>query len=197
MFQVILITDWSLPDCVERVKDALRAGPGIAVQHRHPQAVDRQFYEEGLRLKEACGDAPLFINGRLDIALALDAHLHLTSKSLRAADVRPYLGSRWLSASCHPSVEREVEADLLLVSPVFAPISKPIEHRPLGIDAFRSFTESCSTPCFALGGITPDNAHSLGPVAGVAVIGSVLHAPSPWRAAEALLAAIRLRNEAH
>ncbi len=194
MFQVILITDWSLPDCVERVKDALRAGPGIAVQHRHPQATDRQFYEEGLRLKEVCGSVPLFVNGRLDIALALDAHLHLTSKSLRAADVRPHLGSRWLSASCHPEFQSKIEADLLLVSPVFTPISKPVEHRPLGVEGFRLFAQSCGTPCFALGGITPDNVASLGPVAGVAVIGSVLHASDPARAAKSLLAAVQGRT---
>ena len=98
-FKLILITDWSREDCVARIREALRAGPGIAVQHRHPGATDRQFYEEGLRLKDACGEALLFVNSRLDVALALDAHLHVTDHSLIADDVRPFLRDRLLSAS--------------------------------------------------------------------------------------------------
>ena len=201
-FKLLLITDWSRPGCVEIIKAALSAGPGIAVQHRHPGATDRQFYEEGLRLKDACGDAPLFINGRLDVAIALDAHLHLTERSLSAADVRPFLGSRWLSSACHPGIvslspagERVGEranpdVDLLLVSPVFDPISKPPERPPLGAEAFRTFAASTPIPCFALGGITAARIPSLKPLAGVAVIGEVMHAQSPAHAAEALLRAL-------
>lgn len=189
-FKLILITDWSLPDCLERVRAALRAGPGIAVQHRHPGATDRQFYEEGLRLKEACGDAPLFINGRLDLALGLDAHLHLTERSLLAADVRPHLGAKWISAACHPPAAASQGVDLLLVSPVFPPLSKVDQRVPLGVDAFHAFARECHTPCFALGGITAARVPSLLPVAGVAVVGEVMHAASPAHAAEALLEAL-------
>jgi thiamine-phosphate pyrophosphorylase len=188
-FKLMVITDWSLPDCVDRIRDALKAGPGIAIQHRHPGATDRQFYEEGLRLKEACGPAPLFINGRLDLALALDAHLHLTDHSLFAADVRPKLGERWLSAACHPPAAAQ-DVDLLLVSPVFDPLSKPAERAPLGVDAFHAFARTTPTPCFALGGITAERIARLRPVAGVAVIGEVMHAASPAHAAEALLRAL-------
>ncbi len=201
-FKLFLITDWSRGDCLSQIKDALRAGPGIAIQHRHPGATDALFYEEGLRLKEICGNAPLFINGRLDLALALEAHLHLTERSLRAEDVRPHLGSRWLSSSFHPSplpdpLPRGGEGDLLLkdlllVSPVFDPISKPPERPALGVEAFRAFVAQCPLPCFALGGITAARVPSLGPVAGVAVTGEVLHAASPAHAAEALLRALRL-----
>ena len=188
-FKLLLITDWSRADCVEQVRSALQAGPGIAVQHRHPGATDRQFYEEGLRLKDACGSAPLFINGRLDLALALDAHLHLTDRSLLASDVRPHLGDRWLSAACHPPTTGQ-DVDLLLVSPVFDPISKPPERAPLGVDAFHSFARATPAPCFALGGITLARLALLRPVAGVAVIGEVMHAASPAHAAEALLRAL-------
>ena len=189
-FKLLIITDWSLPDCVERISAALLAGPGIAVQHRHPGPTDRQLYEEGKRLKDACGDAPLFINGRLDLAVALDAHLHLTERSLLAADVRPHLGSRWLSSACHPPAAAAAGVDLLLVSPVFKPTSKADDRTPLGEAAFHDFARSMPTPCFALGGITAARMPSLRPVAGVAVIGEVMHAPSPRHAAEALLRAL-------
>ena len=195
-FKLILITDWSREDCLAQVREALRAGPGIAVQHRHPGATDRQFYEEGLRLKDVCGEAPLFINGRLDVALALDAHLHLTERSLAGADVRRLLGSRWMSASCHPAPHpgplpaAQREGDLFLVSPVFDPLSKPRERAAIGIEGFRACAGSTATPCFALGGISAARIPSLRPLAGVAVIGEVMHAPSPAHAAEALLRAL-------
>ena len=195
-FKLLLITDWSRPDCLAQLTEALRAGPGIAIQHRHPGATDAVFYEEGQRLKDLIGDVPLFINSRLDVAMALEAHLHLTEHSLRADDVRPHLGSKWLSASFHPGpLPRGGEGglllgDFLLVSPVFDPISKPPDRPSLGVDAFQRFVSACPLPCFALGGITAVRIPSLGPVAGVAVIGEVLHAASPAHAAEALLRAL-------
>lgn len=193
-FKLLLITDWSRPDCVSRVREALRAGPGIAVQHRHPFSTDRQFFEEGQRLKEAIGDAPLFVNGRLDVALALDAHLHLTEQSLRAADVRPRLGGKLVSSACHPDGQHELPelegVDLLLVSPVFKPNSKTDDREPLGVSRFHAFAQATPRPCFALGGITVARVPDLRPVAGVAVIGEVMHADSPAHAAEALLRAL-------
>ncbi len=187
-FRLLLITDWSLPDCVERVRDALTAGPGIAVQHRHPGASDRAFYAEGLALRAVLGDAPLFVNGRLDVALALDAHLHLTEGSLSPADVRPWLPKgRLLSASWHPPGAPRPGVDLLLLSPVFAPSSKPVDRPPLGAAAFQAFAATAPVPVFALGGLTAARVPLLKPLAGVAVVGEVLHAASPARAAAALL----------
>ena len=186
-FRLLLITDWSLPDCLDRVRDALTAGPGIAVQHRHPGAIDRLFYEEAVKLREVCGQAPLFINGRLDIALALDAHLHLTSRSLQPEDVRPHLGPRWLSAAWHPPEPEPRGVDLLLMSPVYPPKSKADTRAPLGPAQFRALAAKTQTPCFALGGISAERVSELQPVQGVAVIGEVLHAANPRDAAEALL----------
>lgn len=191
-FRLLLITDWSRP-VIEIVKEALKAGPGIAVQHRHPGASDRQFYEEGLRLKEVCAEAPLFINGRLDVALALDAHLHLTERSLKASEVRPFLKERYLSAAWHPGRPSDLphtEIEFFLVSPVFDPISKAAEGPALGVDGFQAFARSVELPCFALGGITAKRVPLLGPVAGVAVIGEVMHAHSPAHSAQALLRAL-------
>jgi len=78
----------------------------------------------------------------------------------------------------------------LLVSPVFDPISKPVERPAIGVERFHAFAASTSTPCFALGGITAARVAQLKPLAGVAVLGEVMHAPSPAHAAEALLRAL-------
>lgn len=177
-FRVIVITDWSRPDCLEQVRAVV--GPGIAVQHRHHGASDRQLFEEGLRLRAAIGSAPLFVNGRVDVALALGAHLHLHEHALAVADVRPLLGrGALISASWHaPSLPR-TGVDLLLVSPVFDPLSKPAERPALGVEGYRAARAAAKgVPVFALGGLTVERARSLGEVDGVAVIGAAASAPA-------------------
>ncbi len=193
-FSLLLITDWSLGQSalLAAVADALTAGPGLAVQHRHPGALGRQFLDEGRRLAELCArhGAPLFVNGRLDVALALGAHLHLPAHGLRVADVRPHLSGRLISAAVHDEAEARdaAGADLALVSPVFAPGSKPGDTRtPLGPEGFRRVARAFGGPAFALGGLTADRARELRPLSGVAVVSAVLGAKSPASAARALL----------
>ncbi|MFZ5446930.1 MAG: thiamine phosphate synthase [Myxococcota bacterium] len=172
-FRIIVITDWSRADCLERVRAAVACGPRVAVQHRHPGATDRQLYEQGRQLREVIGAAPLFVNGRLDLALALDAHLHLTEGSLTPADVRPHLGARLLSASWHPPAPPRTGVDLLLASPVFEPLSKPAERPALGPSGYAAArARAGEVPVFALGGMTPERLDALGEVDGVAVIGA-------------------------
>lgn len=199
-FRLLLVTDWARPDCLARVTDALAAGGPVAVQHRHPGATDRAFFDEGQRLAEACAarGVPLFVNGRLDVALALSAHLHLPTRALAPADVRPR-HPRWLSAAWHPLEEAVPPegVDLLLASPVAAPGSKPGDARPrLGVDGFhRARALAGPVPVFALGGVDEPALRALadaGPVAGAAVVSAVLGAPSPARAVEALLRAMGL-----
>lgn len=199
-FRLLLVTDWARPGCLARVTDALSAGGPVAVQHRHPGATDRVFLDEGQRLAEACAahGVPLFVNGRLDVALALSAHLHLPTRALAPAEVRPH-HPRWLSAAWHPLEEAAPPAgvDLLLASPVTAPGSKPGDVRPrLGVEGFhRARALAGEVPVFALGGLDERALRALtevGPVAGAAVVSAVLDAPSPARAVEALLRVLGL-----
>jgi thiamine-phosphate pyrophosphorylase len=199
-FRLVLITDWALPDCAARMARALEAGPGVAVQHRHPGAVDRAFYAEAEALSAACAaaGAPLFVNGRLDVALAVGAHLHLPAAALRVADVRPHLPpGRWLSVAVHDEAEARAAAgaDLALVSPVFAPSSKPGDARPLlGPDGLRRLAGVLPCPAFALGGVDAARARALGDVAGVAALSHVLTAEDPREACRALLEGLRLQS---
>lgn len=189
-FRLLVITDWSRPDCLERVSQ-LRDLPEVAVQHRHPGASDREFLREGEALRAALGpDFPLFINGRFDLAVALHAHLHLRGDSVSVDAVRPLLPKRWLSASWHEDAAPRA-ADLLLLSPVNDPSSKPRERPALGAARFDALARTTRTPVFALGGIDVSTAASLQHAAGLAVIGAVLHASAPRAAAAALLKAHR------
>ena len=189
-FRVLVITDWALGDdeLLRRLELALRAGPGIAVQHRHPGASDRQFYDEAVRVKRLCdaAGAPLFVNSRLDVALALGAHLHCTTHSLPPRELRRHLPDRWISCAVHAQGDDTQAANLALVSPVFRPGSKPDDTRPLlGVVGFERLAATLPCPAFALGGIDSTNAGSIR--AGVAVISGVLHVDHPEAAARALL----------
>lgn len=199
--KLLLITDGSLGQSrlVSRLESALSAvtSPGeIAVQHRHPGATGRAFYEEALVLQALCTrvNTPLFINGRLDIALALNCHLHLPASSLPVAEYVTQLpGERWISTSVHHADElpRARGASFVLLSPVFAPKSKPHDTRaPLGLDGFNALRALTPCPVFALGGIDASNASLLPAGCGVATVSTVLHSDDPADAVRKLLRAM-------
>ena len=195
--RLIVITDWTLPEDTHRA--ALEAvaplGPDLCIQHRDPGAPVRTFLERARWLAALTGrtGAQLAINGRLDVALLVEAHLHLPVDGVRPWEVRPFLpAGRWVSAAVHSEAElaeaRGCEA--LLLSPVFSPGSKPGDTRsPLGPEGFeRLVRRAMPTPCFALGGMTPERLQSLIHCQGAAVQSHVLCAPDPAAAARAFLA---------
>lgn len=187
-FRLMVITDWSVPDLVRRV-DAICDLEGLALQHRHPGVSDRQFLDEAKQLAERCGrtNTPLFINRRLDVALAVGAHMHLPAHGLRVSDVKPYLpAGRWVSHAVHHEAELQPGADLALISPVFQPGSKPADERPLlGLEGFSRLAAMAGCPAFALGGFTVESPRPAD-AAGLAVVSAV------WRAADPRLAALHL-----
>lgn len=194
--RLVVITDWRLPRAklLGALEAALAAGPEVAVQHRHPDAPARRFLEEARLVAGLCRARgnPLFVNGRLDVALLVGAHLHLPAGGLTPSDVRPLLPSgRLVSIAVHDAEEARLAAgaDLALVSPVYAPGSKPGDARaPLGPEGFQRLADALPCPALALGGMTTERAGALRGAAGFAVISAVLEAPSPTEAARALLA---------
>ncbi len=194
--RVMVITDWRLPRerLLAALERALEVGPQVAVQHRHPEASALEFLEEARLLVELCRARgnPLFINGFLDAALLVGAHLHLPASGPTPKAVRPHLPpGRWVSVAVHDEQEarRAVGADLALVSPVFSPGSKPEDTRPtLGPEGFRKLAATLPCPALALGGITPERASLLPGAAGFAVISAVLEAEDPAAATRDLCA---------
>lgn len=158
----------------------------------------RDFLERARRLSALTRGtgAQLAINGRLDVALLVQAHLHLPVDGPRPEEVRRFLPKdRWLSAAVHDhrEVRAAAGADAFLVSPVFPPGSKPGDSRPtLGPEGFGELVRLASpTPCVALGGITPERVKSLRPCRAVAVQGAILRSATPGEVARALLDALR------
>lgn len=195
---LLVITDWTLGE--ERLFSVLgrlgALGPRLAVQHRHPGASTRTFLTQARALASLCArhGNPLFVNGRLDVALLVGAHLHLPVDAPTPAQVRAHLPrDLWVSASVHSpaELERALGADLLLVSPVFAPGSKPTDARPtLGAGGYARLRALARCPALALGGMTPERLGMLGGVDGVAVQSAVLGAEDPVAVAAAFLQAL-------
>ena len=194
--RLIVITDWTLPGDAHRAAlEAVAAlGRDVCIQHRDPGAAVRGFLERAWWLAELTRrtGAQLAINGRLDVALLVDAHLHLPVEAPRPAEVRPLLpAGRWISAAVHSEAELADAGgcDAVLVSPVFGPGSKPGDPRPrLGPEGFsRLAARAAPLPCFALGGMTPARLASLGECHGAAVQSAVLQAADPVTVARAFL----------
>jgi len=155
------------------------------------------FLEEARALRSVVARHPgrrLFVNGRLDVALLVEADLHLPASAPLPAEVRPFLPpGRLCSAAVHLEEEARAAAgaDLALVSPVFSPRSKPGDPRaPLGPEGFQALRSALPCPAFALGGVGPQNAGQVRGAAGAAVIGAVMGAADPAGAVRALLAAL-------
>ena len=178
--ELIVITDWSLGDLLDRLASALSAGPGVAIAHRHPEATARQFFDEAVALRERFPTAPLFVNRRLDVALAVGAWLHLPAYGLLPADVRGRVAKVSVAVHSLEEAGRAAGADLALVSPVFA----KGDAVPLGLAGFARIAAALSCPAFALGGVTA----RVPGAAGHAVISAVLRAPDPASAAKSMLA---------
>ena len=192
--RVVVITDWSVVrEEITRVLRALEPlGAAVAIQHRHPEATPRAFLEEA-RFLRASSSLPLFVNGRLDVALLVGAHLHLPVDGPSVAQVRPHLpAGAQVSVAVHSQAElpRAVGASFALVSPVFPPGSKPEDTRPpLGPDGFESLANALGCAAFALGGVTPRTLRAFHPK-GAAVLSQIWRVNEPRGLVERMIEAL-------
>lgn len=201
-FNLYLITDRkqikgeNLPDAVER---ALQGGVR-AVQLREKDLSSRELFELAVEMRKITSrhNALLFINDRLDIALAVDADgVHLGGESIPLYKARILMGSdRLIGVSCHNQVSarnaQERGADFITFGPVYFTPSKAPYGDPVGLDKVRLVAGALSIPVFGLGGIKESNARQVmeAGARGVSVISAVLAAADPRQAAETLIASL-------
>jgi thiamine-phosphate pyrophosphorylase len=135
------------------------------------------------------------VNRRADVARAAGADgVHLGFDAVRAARARALLGpGAWIGVSVHDpaAVGGDHDADYVHLAPIFPPLSKTSDRRPLGLEAVRAASHS-GVAVIAQGGITPANARAViaTGAAGVAVTGAIGSDPDPARAAAALRSAL-------
>src|SRR5690606_16782211 len=188
---LIVITDTRLaaPRSILEVVEAALDGGATAIQLRDKEATARELYDQARALREVTArhGALLFVNDRLDVALAAGADgVHLGPGDLpihaaRLAAPRPFL----IGASTDdPAQARQLEAegaDYIGCGAVFGTTTKDVGDERIGPAGLAAVARAVSIPVVGIGGIQPDNAHLLRDTgaAGIAVIGAVMAAPDP------------------
>jgi thiamine-phosphate diphosphorylase len=175
---------------------ALVAGGGdrLALHARGHALSGLEHHDLAARLS-AFPPARLFVNERLDVALATGAAgVQLPAQGLAPADARRLGPEWWIGRSVHTLAAARSAlaegADYLVLGPVFSTVSHP-GAEPLGLDAVRA-TARLGLPVIAIGGVTPDRVPPLVAAGayGVAAIRALWDADDPARAARSLLEAI-------
>ena len=197
-YSLYLVTDRTLSlgrSTVEVVRAAIRGGVSC-VQLREKGCSTREFMDEARLLKAllAGTGVPLFINDRLDVALAVGADgVHLGQNDLAIADARRLVGNRMIigisAESVADAVRAEAEgADYIGASPVFTTPTKTDTASPLGLDGLRAIRRAVQLPLVAIGGIDADNAAQVlrAGADGLAVVSAIVSAPCPRTAAAGL-----------
>lgn len=201
-FHLYLVTDRSQTrgrSLIEVTEECLGAGVR-AVQLREKDLSAAQLLGLAQPLRELTRrvGARLFINDRVDVALAVEADgVQRGHTSLPVRLMRTVAGSRLLfGASIHSLDEaRAAElngADFLVFGPVYDTPAKRPYGPPQGVEALRRVVESVTIPVFAIGGITPERVAEIKGTAaqGVAVISAILAAERPAEVTKAFLDAL-------
>lgn len=177
----------------EVVAAAVEGGAGM-VQLREKNLPPIELYALARRLREITkGRALLFVNDRIDIALAAGADgVQLPEDGLPVAAVRRAGGAGLLvGRSVHGvggAVRAESEgAGLLVAGAVFETSSHPAAV-PQGVGMLRQMAEQVSIPFLAIGGVTSANVEAVvhGGASGVAVITAITESADPTEATREL-----------
>lgn len=164
-FRLYLITDrklfGSLDAMLQAVESALQGGVK-AVQLREKELGTRELLSLSYRMRAltARHGARLFINDRVDIAVAVDADgVHLGGKSMPVQAARKASAGRLLIGASTHSVQEAQHAvadgaDFITLGPVYETPSKAQYGKPTGLSVLRETVTTCLVPVFAIGGIT-------------------------------------------
>jgi thiamine-phosphate pyrophosphorylase len=124
---------------------------------------------------------PLILNDRADIALLLNAGLHVGQDDIPPADARRLVGAGvTLGFSTHNAAQMSLGAEepvtYLALGPIFETQSKMNPDPIVGLQQLREWRRLSDKPLVAIGGITRQNARSVleAGADSVAVIGDLL-----------------------
>lgn len=195
----------ALDDLGVRAAAIAAAGPSVALVARLPHGTADRL--AGLAARFVALAAPpmasVLVTGRADVAWATRAHGEVLRKDdLPVSDLcgeteGAGLGlpeDFWLIRSVHSLAEAvdaaEEGADAVIVGTIWESATHP-DRAAAGTRLLRQVVGT-GLPVFAIGGVTPDRTREawLAGAWGVATISSVWHAPRPYDATRALLAAL-------
>ena len=180
------------PD-LDDVARALVGGGGepLALHARGRSLSGLEHYELAVRLS-VYPSTRLFVNERLDVALAVGAAgVQLGAGSLDPADARRLGPGWWIGKSVHDLAEataaRAGGADYLLVGPLYRTATHP-DREPLGLARLGAIV-ALGLPVIAIGGVTPPRVGEVRRAGayGVAAIRALWDAADPGDAARQML----------
>jgi thiamine-phosphate pyrophosphorylase len=156
------------PALLARAEAALAGGTQL-LQYRNKTAESALRLVQGRALLALCRKfrVPLIINDHLDLALELDAHLHLGAEDGQLAEARARLGSgKILGASCYRSLSTALEAqkagaDYVAFGGFFPSTVKTGMTARTPLSLLQEAKQRLSVPVVAIGGITVENAPQL------------------------------------
>ncbi|HIR61463.1 MAG TPA: thiamine phosphate synthase [Candidatus Faecivivens stercoravium] len=197
-YSLYLCTDRRLmtsPTIEASAESALRGGTTV-IQLREKDCSSREFYELGLRVKKITDayHAPLIINDRVDIALAVGAAgVHVGQGDLPCKVVREIVGPDMIVGVSAATLEEAVRAeqdgaDYLGVGAMYATATKT-DTRPVSMEELLKIRAAVKIPIVVIGGInkqTLGNFKGTG-VNGLAVVSAIVAQPDPEAAARELL----------
>ncbi len=142
----------------------LEGGAGI-LQVRHKGHWSREFFESAKRIAALCREAgaQFVINDRADIALLLDAALHIGQDDLSPRDARKLMGSEPMIGFSSHNVEQLCAAggepvDYVALGPIFGTASKRNPDPAVGLEELRRCRALIEKLLVGIGGITLENA---------------------------------------
>ena len=181
------------------VEAAIDGGAGM-VHLREKDLPAAQLYTLTLRLKKAIrGRALLFVNDRIDVALAAEADgIQLGENALPLDSTRRVVNGRLLLGRSVHSVSGAATAeaqgaDLLVLGTIFPTGSHPGAVTG-GVELVREVAAAVSLPILGIGGIDVSNAGEVvaSGAAGAAVISAVSMADDPAATSASLLREMQL-----
>ena len=202
-FDLYLVTDRKLTlgqDLLPVLERALDGGVK-AIQLREKDLGGKELFELAAKIAVLCQryNAQLFVNDRIDVALAVDAAgVQLGKTSIPVETARALLGpDKQIGVSTH-SIEEAKDAerygaDFVLFGPVYFTPSKASFGKPQGLAALKKIVENVSLPVYAIGGIKPGNIPEVKPtgVHGVALIAAIIGAADPTAESKKILQLLR------
>lgn len=160
---LLLARRYPVPDAARAL---LNAGVEI-LQWRCKSLISRRRFDEAEQIAAICRrfGVPFIVNDRADIALLLDAGLHLGQDDLSPAHARRILPGGTIGLSTHNNHQIAAafaeQVDYLALGPIFATQSKENPDPVVGLDNLNLWRTRTARPLAAIGGITLSNALSV------------------------------------
>ena len=171
------------------------AGGADAIQFRQKEGSTRALIETAIAVKNACGDVPLIVNDRVDVAIAVEADgVHLGQDDFPIKKARDLLGKDAVIGGTAKTLVQARQcvadgADYIGFGPIYATGSKADAGMVRGLEDLREMVSGVNIPIIAIGGIAIENAGEVmrAGAHGIAVISAVCCQFDPTEATQRLM----------